>query len=187
MDLTLRYRGKIICAAYKGWIHPGDKVLDIGCGNAVVTAELVKHFRCDMFGCDILDYRKCGIPFKVMNSCEELPFKDKEFDACLFNDVLHHCDSHDRILAEAGRVANNILIFEMEATTLAKIADILVNQIHNRRMNIPLNLKFSRQWQDYFKKENISFEFRKIERPNIFYPFRQFAFKLESGSPGGKR
>lgn len=178
VSFSLIFRGKIIKDAYKSWILPSDRVLDIGCGNAVVSDELRKGFGCEIVCTDVLDYRKRDVSFRLMKGKDKLPFNNGEFDTCVFNDALHHCEHQVEILNEASRVARRILIFEMEPTFIARLLDIMINQIHNRKMPIPLNIKSSQEWRNYFKGAGFDFEFRRIKRP-FFYPFINFAIKLE--------
>src|SRR3989338_3343634 len=180
MEFSLIYRSKIIINAYSGWISGSSMVLDIGCGNAVVTDELKRHFGCDLTGTDIMDYRKRDIPFELMKSKRKLPFKDKSFDAAMFNDVLHHCEAQEDLLREAARVAKKILIFEMEPTLTARIADFIVNKIHNSKMNAAFEIRRSDEWKGYFKKMKFDFDYRDIKKPFTFYPFVNFSFKIET-------
>lgn len=179
MKFSLIYRSKIITDAYSGWITGSDRVLDVGCGNAVVTFELGRRFGCQITGTDLLDYRKAGIPFKIMAGPDKLPFSDKEFNVCVFNDALHHCRNHEGMIREALRVAERVLVFEMEPTLAAKLLDIFINQIHNSHMDIPLNMKTSSEWCAWLKKLNFNFELRKIRR-KFFYPFSNFAFSIKA-------
>lgn len=181
MEFTLIYRSKIIIKAYQGWIANTDKVLDIGCGNGVVTEELRKNLQCLIVGTDVLDYRKRDIPFRVMTDKSGLPFKDNEFDTAMFNDSLHHCDDQEALLKEAARVAKKVLIFEMEPTLIAKILEVCLNRIHNPLMNIPFNIRTSEDWRCYFTRLNFDFEYWKIEKP-FFYPFDNFVFVLKRKS-----
>lgn len=182
MESTLLYRSKIIIRAYKDWIYPSQVVLDVGCGNGVVADELRKHFLCKVAGTDIIDYRKREIPFKIMADPAKLPFRNNEFDICMFNDALHHCSGQESLLKEAMRVAKSIVIFEVEPAPLAKIADFLINQLHQPRMNIPFNMKTPNGWRDVFEGLGFYSEYRKVEKPSFLYPFSNFAFKLTNES-----
>jgi len=179
MEATLKYRSRIIIEAYKDWVPSSAKVLDVGCGNAIVTEELKKGLGCSMIGTDIMDYRKRDIPFKIMAEENRLPFETQEFDICMLNDTLHHCSNPERLLEESGRVAKRVLLFEMEPTLAARLADLVVNKFHNSRMNKVLNVMAPHQWEDYFKKLNFNFEYRRIKKPAFLYPFSNFAFNLK--------
>ncbi|MGD1044797.1 MAG: class I SAM-dependent methyltransferase [Bacteroidota bacterium] len=179
MDFSLIYRSKIVIKAFNGWIHKTDKVLDIGCGNAVVAEELRNYFGCPIVGTDIIDYRERNIDFKMMNYENKLPFGNNEFDISLFVDSLHHCNYQSELLQEASRVSKKILIFEAKPTLLAKILDWGLNQIHNKDMNIPFSMKTLDKWCDYFKELDFDFEYREIKKPSFWYPFINFAFMLK--------
>jgi len=182
MELSLIYRSKIIVRAYEGWISLADRVLDIGCGNAVVTEELRKHFCCNFVGTDVLSYCQRNIPFKLMGNPDKLPFCDQEFEIAMFNDTLHHCYNVEAILNEALRVARKILVFEVEPTLIVKITDMLANQIHNQKMNKAVNLNTSGYWRAYFKDLGFDFEFRKVKKPSPFWIPNNFAFKLSKNN-----
>ena len=183
MEFSLVYRSSIIIGAYKGWLSNADKVLDIGCGNAVVTEEIRKYFSCPVTGTDIQDYRKRDIPFRCIVEPDKLPFKNKEFSVCMFNDVLHHCYKQEELINDALRVADRVLIFEMEPTMISKFLDYAINQIHNRKMPIPLKIRRSTEWLDFFKSlDFIDLEYRPVKRP-VFYPFINYAFQLKNKGP----
>lgn len=178
MDFTLKYRSRIIISAYKDWISNSDRVLDIGCGNAVVSEELKKHFQCLIVGTDVLDYRKRVLPFKAVLSGNKLPFENREFDVSMFNDTLHHCSDWKTLFNEAIRVSKRVLIFETESSLLAKLLDSFINRVHNPNMNQAINLMKTEEWIDCFRDLKLNFEYRKLKKPLIFYPFNHFAFKI---------
>lgn len=182
MDVTLKYRSRIIIDAYSGWILGSDKVIDIGCGNGVVSEELKKYFKCDIMGVDILDYRRRNIDFKLLDKSGKLPFKDKEFSIGMFNDALHHCGNWETLLCEALRVSEKVLIFEMEPTGIAKALDFIVNMIHNPKMGCAFNLKRIEEWKDYFQKHNLELECRRLKKPSFIYPFKHFSFCIRTRS-----
>jgi len=179
MKQTLIFRSKLIIKSYENWLFPADKVLDVGCGNGIVTRELQKKFRCNMAGTDILKYADVDLPFYPITQEDRLPFSDNSFDVAMFNDVLHHTANPDTILKEAARVAKRVLIFEIKPTIIAKMYDVLINKIHNPRMPVPLNLKDQKEWQDLFSELGFSYTTRIVPKP-VFYPFTHFAFCVES-------
>ena len=109
MSWSQKERAKIILKTYRTWQIEGSKVLDVGCGNAVVSKVLKDELNLELVGTDILDYRIEKISFKQMENSDELPFKDNSFDAvlCLGGPLSHVLDQHEREMAikELIRVA----------------------------------------------------------------------------------
>ena len=179
-NFTSRYRGKLIINTYKKWLKAGEKVLDIGCGNGVVSSQLQDNLKIDLTGCDVMGYLIGNIKFVKMTNQNKLPFKKNSFDVAMLNDVLHHTswvDQH-KILREALRVADEVLIFEVKPTILAIITDYLVNKIHNKDMRIPFTFRSVKDWKRLFDKLNVKCEYLIVKRP-MFYPASHIAFRLK--------
>lgn len=177
--LTTNYRASLIIKALSGWIKPQETILDIGCGNGFVSCRLVKAFNIRIYGCDVLKYLKVDIPFKHMTSTSKLPFKNKSFDGVLFNDVLHHMnrDNQAKILKEALRVSNKIIIIEDKPTITAKFFDYFLNKLYNPKMNIPLSHRTTAEWYHLFKQLGLKYRTRELKR-SFGYPFSHIAFYL---------
>lgn len=178
-NITSKYRAKFIISAYEGWIKENSKVIDIGCGNGVVSNELKKRLKIQLVGCDTLDYLTKKIPFKLMKEENSLPFKNQEFDTAMFNDVLHHIPYaiQEQLIMDALRVTKQVLIFEVQPTIIGKAADYLINKIHNPAMNIPFTFRSISQWGKTFTKHKFKYETQLVKTP-LFYPFSHVAFRL---------
>lgn len=176
-DITSTYRCKLIIATYKGWLRRKSKVLDVGCGNGIVLARLKKHFNVIVTGCDIINYLKYDIPYVEMGLEDKLPFKKKIFDIVMFNDVLHHMElkNQKKLIQEALRIADNVLIFEVQPTYTGKIFDYVLNKIHNPIMRIPLTFRSTEAWIILFKTLGVNYKIRYVKKP-FFYPFLHIAF-----------
>lgn len=179
MQFTLKFRAGIIINAYKDCILKSFKVLSVGCGNGIVDKEIANHFRCKVHGTDVLKYNKTDIPFKKMVEEDQLPYKDKEFDIVMFNDVLHHAtfEVQEKLLLEARRVSKKILIFEAKPNLKTFIMEKLMNQIHNKNMNVPNTHRISDEWIRLFKKHDFKYSFELINTP-FFYPLTHYKFVL---------
>jgi len=71
--------------------QPGERILDLGCGDGVLTARL-KSIGCDVLGVDasaaqVAATTKLGVPARTLDG-ENLPFEN-EFDAVFSNAALH--------------------------------------------------------------------------------------------------
>ena len=85
--------------------RPGERILDLGCGDGVLTAKLVS-MGCNVVGVDaspaqIEAARKLGLDARVMNG-EELDF-DGEFDAVFSNAALHWMSNSAKVIAGVRR------------------------------------------------------------------------------------
>jgi len=99
----------------------GRSVLDVGCGDGFYTIRFYDHGRPrTMIGLDAADHaievanaNKQGraLQFVVCNA-HELPCRDDSFDLALLQSILHHDDKPLEVIAEAFRVAPEILIHE---------------------------------------------------------------------------
>ena len=84
---------------------PGERTLDLGCGDGVLTRKLA-DLGCEVVGIDssaaqIEAARKLELDARVMNA-EALPFTE-EFDAIFSNAVLHWIKNADSMIASVYR------------------------------------------------------------------------------------
>lgn len=170
MEITLKYRAGMVIKVIAPFMKHGQKVLDIGCGNGVVSDEIRGYFGCALTGTDIMEYLKRDMPFKKMPALTSLPFADKEFDTGLLIDVLHHIpfDMQLPLVREARRVCRDILIFEVEPTFLAKAVDVLANLIHNARMPLCLTHRTADQWVELFEHDGMKCTAYPVPRPALW-------------------
>lgn len=183
MEATLKYRGRVIISGIKPFINEKTKILDIGCGNGVISDQIAKYFNCSMTGTDIWRYLHREMPFKKILDRDKLDFQDGEFDVGLFNDVLHHIpqDRHITLMREALRVCRKVLIFEVAPTFMAKLVEFPLNWINNIRVANPLAHRDRENWMRLFKENNILCTFYQIRKPSFWYPFVNYLFYLEKG------
>lgn len=86
---------------------PGERILDLGCGDGQLTARLAAT-GADVVGVDasetmVAAARARGIAADVA-SAESLPYVDASFDAVFSNAVLHWVRNQDEMMAEVHRV-----------------------------------------------------------------------------------
>jgi trans-aconitate methyltransferase len=80
--------------------QPGERVLDLGCGDGVITQALMAQ-GVDVLGVDTSEdllkaARERGVPVRLMDG-EALPFRD-EFDAVFSNAALHWMMRAERVV-----------------------------------------------------------------------------------------
>lgn len=86
---------------------PGERVLDVGCGDGQGVAEL-RAQGVEAYGIDVN-------PTFAGEHCQtgdarDLPFPDKSFDACICIDLLEHLPDWERALAEMARVTRKRML-----------------------------------------------------------------------------
>jgi SAM-dependent methyltransferase len=132
---------------------PSDlDVLDIGCGDGRVGAE-VARLRPDLTvaGAEVLPREGCRIPVTAFDG-RRLPFADGQFGAALIVDVLHHTDEPAVLLREAVRVAREVVVLKdhfcegwLDRATLR-----FMDEVGNRRHGValPNNYIGRAQWEE---------------------------------------
>jgi ubiquinone/menaquinone biosynthesis C-methylase UbiE len=176
---TTKIRSNLLLKQYSHWLKKNDRVLDVGCGDGILSSIIIKKIGVKLTGCDIENYLQIKIPFILMQNQFSLPFPDNSFDKIMFNDVLHHISfqNQKKLIKEALRVSNNILIFEVEPTMIGSLADYIINKFHNLNMNIPLTFRNHSEWIKLFHYYSVQNEFIEIKKP-FLYPFNHEAFYI---------
>lgn len=179
MSWSQEARAKIIAGSYQVWGLNCKKVLDIGCGNCVVSQVLKEKLNLELTATDIMDYHKKNIPFRQMEGSLKLPFEDASFDYAMFNCVLHHARDIETLILEGSRVARNLLVFEDKPGCLIKVVDKALNYLYCPKMPPAINFKSQIEWIKLFERTGFDYEIGNIEYP-FWYPFKHMAFKLVS-------
>ena len=165
MQFSVIYRSKFVMEAYKSWIPKGSRVIDIGCGDAIIADEIRKCFKCDIVGADIIDSRKRDVPIEL----EICKIPDKSFDIATLNEMLHHCKNWQEVLGEAKRVAHKVLILESKPSVYANAVCAVTNIIHYGKPN----------WRKFRNIEEWGFQGEtRFIKTSWWYPFKLFAVKL---------
>jgi SAM-dependent methyltransferase len=120
--------------------EPGEKILDLGCGDGVLTAKLAA-MGCRVVGIDgsaaqIEGARKLGLDARVMDG-EKLSF-DGEFDAVFSNAALHWMRNPEAVIAGVGRALrpNGRFVAEFGGHgCVAKIKKALVGALNRRGLD----------------------------------------------------
>jgi trans-aconitate methyltransferase len=90
--------------------QPGERILDLGCGDGALTAKLVDAgctvVAVDSSAAQVEAARQRGLDARVMGG-EDLPFSD-EFDGVFSNAVLHWIRNADSMIAAVFRSLRNV-------------------------------------------------------------------------------
>lgn len=92
-------------------LNPGSHVLDIGSGYGLVTQVLASDGHRTL-AVDVADQSVLPTQKPIVYNGRELPFLDHIFDYGLLLTVLHHTSEPEKVLAEAARVCEKVIVIE---------------------------------------------------------------------------
>lgn len=135
-------------------LHPGQRVLDIGCGDGAISALLRKRVPgIEIQGVEFLARPDCAIPCQSFDG-SNLPFPDGTFDVCMLVDVLHHTRDIRILLKEACRVSRSCILLKdhLDENLLDHLMLKLMDWVGNRPHGVRLTYNYQSRsaWQRCF-------------------------------------
>lgn len=150
---------------FKSYLNQDDRILEIGSGMGSVVAEL----RNRGYQVNAVDIQDTSIKPDLMPdiySGDHLPYADEAFDVCLLLTVLHHCPDPDKVLFEAARVGQLVIVVEDIYVTrwqkkLTHWLDSLLNwEFHGH----PHSNRNDKQWRNSFKELDLQVIYASKQR-----------------------
>ena len=122
-----------------------SSLLDVGCGEGVVTERMARLTRATTVGVDLGDepmrtkWESRQRPLLTFQSASayELPFDDESYDCVCALEVLEHLERPRDALTEMARVARNALLLSVPREPLWRIAHVLAGRDVRRMGNTP--------------------------------------------------
>lgn len=142
-------------------LRGGDRVLDIGCGEGWVLAELSGEHA--VMGVDIVDLRRKDLPtfdFKLYDGLQ-VPCDDGSFDVVLLTFVLHHVpnDRKPQLVREARRVTrrNVVVLEDTPRNAIDRLACNMHGRSHRKRIGTTADFGFYDQpsWEHFFGEQGL--------------------------------
>jgi len=144
-----------VLARHLSEMLPRDaSVLDVGAGDGMI-ARLVMDARPDLTirGVDVLARAESHIPVTLFDGTT-IPHKDREFDAAMMVDVLHHASQQERLLSEMRRVVKRAIVIKDHVVQgpLARPTLALMDWVGNARYGVSLPYSYwtATQWERAF-------------------------------------
>jgi SAM-dependent methyltransferase len=138
--LVSNRRVQVLANWFAKLLPSGVRVLDVGCGDGVVSA-LLQQQRPDIAvrGIDVLPRAQTHIPIEIFDG-SSIQFPSASFDVVLFSDVLHHTEDATILLREARRTAKqHVLIKDHYREGLAANARLrFMDWVGNARFGVAL-------------------------------------------------
>jgi len=135
-------------------LRPGDRVLDVGCGNGTLGAALTADPLCppEVTVEGLERVVRGGEPIRVhAYDGKTMPMPDKTFDAVIVADVLHHEEQPERLLRECVRVSRRLVIVKDHRITgpLTKARVSLMDWAANAPYGVPCLFRYNTldQWR----------------------------------------
>jgi len=166
----------------KKWLTYMDPHIEIGSGPGSVL-DVMRRQNFDVDGLDIRDtsFRKDLRP--ILYDGETMPFDRKTYYSALLPTILHHTPDPERIISEAARISNRLIIIE-------DVYDGPIMEWLTKRFDSLMNLEFvghphsnrtDKEWQATFERLGLTLRHTSIHR--VAGIFKQAVYVLEPPRP----
>lgn len=163
----MTYRAKMLARRIIPYIGSSHTLLDIGCGNMLISKYIWSDTHVDVTGIDVISMNGTDLPHRLFDGVT-IPFKGHSFGVSLLIGVLHHAKRPLALLREAKRVTSHrIIIFEdIFSTTLERlwlcIRDIIGNFPEESHMSFSCNFHETSYWERQFREEQLCMIHKEI-------------------------
>lgn len=152
-------RVQVLCSHLAELIPKNSRVLDVGCGDGLISWLLMqKRSDLSFLGIDVLIRPGTKIAVEAFDG-ECIPHKDDSFDAVILVDVLHHANNPLSLLEEVLRVSRNIVLIKDHILEgfLAGPTLRFMDRVGNLRHNVALRYDYwpRERWVQAFQSVGV--------------------------------
>jgi ubiquinone/menaquinone biosynthesis C-methylase UbiE len=170
--LVFGRRVRKLAAALGAMIGDGLRVLDVGCGDGQISAQIERsHENVSVIGIDVLLRPERHISVTQFDG-SIIPFQDASFDVVMFVDVLHHAEDPVGLLTEAARVSKKYILLKDHVRTgflgayTLRLMDWFGNAHHG--VVLPYNYLSETEWNQAY--ETVGLRPVRVTRRLDLYP-----------------
>ena len=151
-----RRRSRVLIGLLAPMIPPHARVLDVGCGDGLVSRLLVEA-RPDL-RIQGIDNQVRKLPFIPVLQFDGyvLPFPESSFDVVMMVDVLHHTTNQFTLLHEGKRVTKKAIVLKDHLchSCFSNVILRFMDRVGNRRHDVPLPHVYwpASKWFDTFAR-----------------------------------
>lgn len=146
-------RVRVLSEALSRLLPGGTSVLDIGCGDGLVSSLVASRSGAEIRGADVLVRPETHIPVTEFDG-RNLPFEPSSFDWAMLVDVVHHAEDPMALLSEALRVSRSGLLVKdhLREGLFAQRTLAFMDRVGNARHGValPCNYWSSSEWEAAF-------------------------------------
>jgi ubiquinone/menaquinone biosynthesis C-methylase UbiE len=163
---------------FVGFVPRDDRIIDLGAGNCFLTKNLIgKGY--NVTAVDVANLAVANGVKPIVYDGENIPFDNNSFDTLLLITVLHHCDDPDKVLKEAMRVSDKMVIIEdtygnRVQKFIMQGMDTIVNFGHSK---MTYQNKSEKGWEVLFDELNLKILSKR--RKSVLFFLRQTTYHLK--------
>ena len=163
-------------------LHPGDHVLDVGCGSGALGRAIVDSHKCPP-GVKVTGLEKFRRGDEVaavkFYDGQKIPYPDRSFDVVILADVLHHAPDPFNLIYECSRVVRRVLIIKDHKIDgfLSKQRISVMDWASNVQYGIPCLYRYYtlQEWENLFGQFELAIEM-EINSMKIYPSVMDFFF-----------
>lgn len=153
-------------------------IIDIGTGNGGLEKVLIEEGY-EIKGIDIKNKSLFNAVVPTVYDGKTFPFANDAFDMSLFITVLHHTPNPEKLIEEAKRCSQKMIIVEdIYRNTFQKYLTFFTDSLVNLEFKgHPHTNKTDEEWKAFFKKMNLKLTY--CQQYRFLFFFRQVIYVLE--------
>ena len=173
-----RSRADYVVKFIEPYLEGSDQILDIGAGSCIID-EVLGEKKFTVTPLDVENVSLVGDMKPILYDGRRLPFSNNAFDVSLLISTLHHTLKPERIVEEAMRVSQRLIIVEdIFASPIEKYLTYFIDSVQNQEFRgHPHTNKTDAGWKLLFEQLGLTLIDSRYTR--WFYVIQHAFYYLE--------